>query len=209
MLETQPQPGVSIEQLAGVATPPEAVVLATSQQVLDAIHALAKEIHPWVDQRPEEPVVLVALLQGGKFYADLLSDQLRQLCTADFSRADIKVSTRDDTGLPLSIPGVQGSLENLRGRRVLVVDDILDSGLTIKIIREQLSSLASELKVTVLVQKDPPGADLSERPTADFTGLRFTDTRWFSGAGMDMPGDPEGMARKASTIIAYPPLFSS
>lgn len=206
-MQIEPGIGAAVERLADVAAPPGAVVLASSRLVNETIRALAVSIQPWVDLVPESPVVLVGLLQGGKFYADRLSQELRGLCLADFSRADIKISTRDGDGRALSSPKVVGDLDVLQGRRVLVIDDILDSGATLRIVRERIGGIAADLKTTVLIQKNDPQADHADRPVADFVGLTFSDARWFSGAGMDMPGDPEGKARDSALIIAYPPVF--
>lgn len=199
--------GCRIERLNGVPTPPEAVLLASERQVLQAIKSMATAIQPWIDCDPESPVIMVGLLQGGKFYADRLSDELRRCCSAHFSRADIKVSTRDENGRPLAAPQVDGDIECLRGRRVLIVDDILDSGVTLRLAEGAFRHVASEFRSTVLVQKDNQEVMKAERPTPDYVGLRFLDTRWLSGAGMDMPGDPQGRARESMMIIAYPPIY--
>jgi hypoxanthine-guanine phosphoribosyltransferase len=92
---------------------------------------------------------------------------------------------------------------------VLLVDDILDSGMTLRLMLEHLRPHAIELRSSVLVQKDSPlitSDQLAARPNADYVGLRFADPRWFSGCGMDMPNDPMERARDAEFIIAYPPL---
>lgn len=208
MMEIEPAVDAPIARLSGIHTPPGAVVLASSRSVAETIQTLAAAIQPWIDESPDSPVVLVALLNGGKFYADQLVLQLQKICSADFERNDIKVSTRDGDGRLLSNPEILGDIARLNGRRVLIVDDILDSGTTLRLTFERIGPMVAELKSTVLVQKNSPepGSDDS-RPKADFVGLIFSDTRWFSGAGMDMPGDPEGVARNAPLIIAYPPIF--
>lgn len=205
MLHIEPSPGCRVGSLCGVDTPPGAVVLASTREVQTAIQTLAEVIQPWIDAQPQEPVVLVALLHGGKFYADRLSSELGTRCSANFTRFDVKISTRDEAGRLLDDPRIDGAIETLSGRRVLVVDDILDSGLTLRLITAAFAPIAAELKSTVLIQKDPPDQSGEDRPSADYVGLRFTDSRWYSGAGMDMPNDPAGKSRESSMIIAYPP----
>jgi hypoxanthine phosphoribosyltransferase len=77
--------------------------------------------------------------------------------------------------------------QNLRGRTVLVLDDILDEGHTLKAIVEHLQHEgAAEVLSAVLVHK------LHERKAvpgmrADFTGLDVVD-RFLFGCGMDYKG---------------------
>ncbi|MBN8549998.1 MAG: hypothetical protein J0M12_11840 [Deltaproteobacteria bacterium] len=210
MIKLEPPLHAPIARLCGVNTPPEAVVIASSRQIDEVIRSLAVSIQPWIDTQSESPVLLVALLEGGRFYADRLSEALKPICSSPFERMDIKVSTRDGDGRPLESPEIRGDLSLIQGRRVLIVDDILDSGITLRLTKECFDPLVQELRSTVLIQKDPPNASGNAdplRPTADYVGLSFIDSRWFSGAGMDMPGDPEGRARNAALVIAYPPVF--
>lgn len=200
--------GMSVEVLNGVKTPPGAVVIASSSEISAAIKRLAQSIAPWVLVSPESPVVVVALLEGGRFFADRLVDNLKMLGVLDISRVDLKVSTRNDVGVPLPKPSIKGDITALSGKRVLVVDDILDSGITIRLVRGELSELVSELRVAVLLKKDDPvvHGSTDNRPPVDFVGISFVDSRWFSGVGLDMPNDPQGLARQAPLLIAYPPL---
>ncbi len=176
------------------------------------IEELAEKIRPFVDRDPDNPVVIVALLESGCFYADRLTAELNKICNAYFTRNDLQISTRDGEWRPLESAQIVGSLEPLRDRRILIVDDLLDSGTTLQAVKKHLEGIAAELKSTVLIQKNDPTlgeALLSTRPAVDFIGLTFEDSRWFSGAGIDMPGDLKGVTRQSSTIIAFPPPFPS
>ncbi|MGB1580446.1 MAG: phosphoribosyltransferase family protein, partial [Nevskiales bacterium] len=75
---------------------------------------------------------------------------------------------------------------NLNGRVVLVIDDILDHGHTLKAVEEALLAQTPEaLLVAVLVEKNTPQriADVK----VDFVGLQVPDAYVF-GAGMDYKG---------------------
>ncbi len=182
-------------------------MLASSHSVTEAIQTLAAAIGPWLAQPSDQPPVIVVLLEGGRYFADRLSSELHA-ASIHFDRVDLKVSTRDGDGRPLPSATITGDIDSLRGRRVLIADDILDSGITLRLTRDRLGEVVGELKSAMLVQKNDPAAiGPDERPAADYVGLTFTDSRWFSGVGMDMPGDPEGAVRNASLIIAYPPVF--
>jgi hypoxanthine phosphoribosyltransferase len=75
--------------------------------------------------------------------------------------------------------------EGLRGRTVLVLDDILDGGETLRAISDRLLALgAKKVCCAVLVEKTLSRA----KPiTADFVGLRIPD-RFVFGCGMDAKG---------------------
>ena len=92
MLAHAPQSGDTIISLCGLPTPAGAVVLVSEAEVADAIEGLAEKIRRFVDSDPNNPVVIVALLEGGRFYADRLTAELRRICNACFIRNDIKIS---------------------------------------------------------------------------------------------------------------------
>ena len=74
---------------------------------------------------------------------------------------------------------------SVRGRAVLVLDDILDGGQTMDAIREQLLGLGAEsFHCAVLVEKK---LKVKKPIHADFVGLRIED-RFVFGYGMDAKG---------------------
>lgn len=85
--------------------------------------------------------------------------------------------------------------QSLRGRTVLVIDDVLDEGYTLAAVREKiLGSGAKSLYSTVLVDKD---IGRIKPISADFVGLRLPN-RYLFGLGMDV----EGMWRNLPSIYA-------
>lgn len=74
----------------------------------------------------------------------------------------------------------------LKDRNVLLIDDILDRGITLKAIAEKCYELgAKDVKVAVLCQKDI--ADFSPAIEADYIALHVPDAYVF-GYGMDYEG---------------------
>ena len=72
--------------------------------------------------------------------------------------------------------------QNISGRQVLIVDDVLDEGTTLEAVREwALASGAARVWTTVLVRKNTPR---NEAVDIDFVGLRCPD-RYLFGCGMD------------------------
>lgn len=83
--------------------------------------------------------------------------------------------------------------ENVRGRTVLIVDDILDRGDTLAAVADECRHHgAGSVRIAVLAAKDF-SEDPSERvvrekaPRADYVGLRVPD-RYVVGGGMDYRG---------------------
>ncbi len=78
-----------------------------------------------------------------------------------------------------------GPGENVRGRTVLLLDDILDEGHTLAAVRDKcLEAGAAQVLIAVLSEKD------TGRPKplrADFVGLKLPD-RYVFGCGMDVYG---------------------
>lgn len=75
---------------------------------------------------------------------------------------------------------------SLLGRHVLLVDDILDQGITLSLIREYcLEAGASSVKTLVLGEKQIPG--FKAPIAADFCGLHLPNLHVF-GYGMDYQG---------------------
>lgn len=88
---------------------------------------------------------------------------------------------------------------SLEGRKVLIVDDILDSGLTlIEIVSYCENKLAEKVYTAVLVDKQKP-READGLSVADFTGL-YVEDRYVYGYGMDY----KGYLRNAAGIYAAP-----
>lgn len=126
-----------------------------------------------------EVVLYLPVLQGGLIPAGMLAPRLTVSLEQDYVHA-----TRyrgDTTGRELiwrSKPMVP-----LAGRRVLVVDDILDEGLTLRAIldwcrKQGAQSVASAVLVEKAHERREPGV------AADFVGLQVPD-RYVFGCGLD------------------------
>lgn len=126
-----------------------------------------------------KPLTVVGLMNGSLFF---LTDLVRRLphdtrieCWRVASYAG-----RKSTGRLQGLDAVQG---DYRGRHVLVVDDILDTGLTLAEVRRKLKSLrAASVRTCVLLDKRVP----RRRPlAADWAGFRIGD-EFVIGYGLDL-----------------------
>jgi hypoxanthine phosphoribosyltransferase len=79
----------------------------------------------------------------------------------------------------------------LRGRTVLLVDDILDRGITLAALHARLAAIGvARCETAVLVRKRLGGVD--DRPRVDYVGLD-ADDRFLFGCGMDCAGYWRGL----------------
>ena len=151
-------------------------ILITEQQIQLRMDALAVEIqHEYADK----DLTLVAVLTGSvMFIADLLRRLPMQLRFDCIGVSSYRGETRSAGDLVVT----KALQLDVRGRDVLVVDDILDTGLTLVNIREMILKLQPRsLKFSVFLEKDVPHHDAFQ---ADFIGFRIPN-KFVVGYGLD------------------------
>jgi len=153
-------------------------LVSGADEVQAAIRRLAGEVERALKDR--YPLVLV-VMGGAVVFAGQLLPLLRMPLDVDYIHV-----TR--YGAAITGGGIEWRVEpprGVRGRAVLVIDDILDGGQTMRAIRERLMEFgAASFQCAVLVEKTLK----SEKPLcADFVGLRIPD-RFVFGCGMDAKG---------------------
>ncbi len=153
-------------------------LISSAQEVAAAIDRLAADISRHFKDR--YPLVLV-VMGGAVVFAGQLLPRLRLPLDLDYIHATRYGSATTGGGLAWRVEPPQG----VRGRAVLVLDDILDGGHTMRAIRDRLLGLgAASFRCAVLVEKILQ----AEKPiTADFVGLKIPD-RFVFGCGMDAKG---------------------
>lgn len=171
--------------LSGPMTPDEAWkifesadLLCDETQVREAIARLAVEITARL--RDRHPLVL-AVMGGSIFFAGNLLPLLRFPLEFDYVQASRYGKARSGGEIVWTVePG-----ENVRGRAVLVLDDILDGGDTLAAIRDRVTALgATAFFSAVLTDKDIGRA---KPAVPDFVGLKLPN-RYVFGCGMDVSG---------------------
>ena len=156
----------------------EAEEVCSAAEVAAAISRLALEVTAQLGQR--QPLVL-AVMSGAVVFAGQLLPLLPFPLDFDYLHA-----TRYDgaTGGG-ALRWLAEPRASVAGRTLLVVDDILDEGITLAAIKARLLERgAAEVYTAVLVEKDL-GRD---KPiAADFVGVTLPD-RYLFGCGMDVSG---------------------
>lgn len=153
-------------------------LVCSAQEIDAAIARLAADID--ARMRDAYPMVLV-VMGGAVVFAGQLLPRLRFPLDLDYVHATRYGAATSGGGIAWRV----SPPDNVRGRTVLLLDDILDHGQTLNAIREQLLAQgAAEVLSAVLVEKEL----LVPKPIhADFVGVRIPD-RFVFGCGMDAKG---------------------
>ncbi len=154
-----------------------ATCLYTSDQVDAAIGRMAAEIH---DELALKNPVLLCVMVGGLIPMGKLLTHIDFPLQLDYVHATrYQGKTRGG-----ELTWKARASTDLTNRTVLVLDDILDGGITLAHIIEDIKGLgAAEVLSAVLVDKSTARLE-GGLPQADFTGLTVED-RYVFGYGMD------------------------
>lgn len=157
-----------------------------------AVERVAAEISAAVGNSPE-PLLALVVMRGGLVFAGHLLSRLRFPLTVDYVDASRYGASTEGGALTWRM----GIPPGIAGRTVLVIDDILDAGLTLAAIRDQLL-VAGALRVLIAVFADKQLAQ-TKPVTADFVGVTVPD-RYVFGFGMDV----HGLWRNLHAVYALP-----
>lgn len=153
-------------------------LIYSEEDVQGAIALLAKKIT--ARMQGTDPLVM-CVMGGAVVFSGQLLPQLNFPLEFDYVQAS---RYHDQTEGQQLVWTVQPR-DNVRGKTVLLLDDILDEGHTLAAIREKcFANGAAEVIIAVLVEKDLNRAKPIE---ADFVGLTVPN-RYVFGCGMDVYG---------------------
>lgn len=154
-------------------------VLVDEQQIAAKVGEMAETISR--DYAGKDPV-LVAVLNGAVVFLSDLIRRLRIPVTIDF----VKWSSYGDSTRSSGVVRILKDLdESIEGRHVLVVEDIIDTGLTLHYLLENLRSRApASVKVVALLDK-PSRRRVKVR--VDYPGFEVPDA-FVVGYGLDYAG---------------------
>lgn len=160
-------------------------VLISEEEVARRVDALAARVHAQIDDR----TVIVCLLTGGLWFAADLTRALGRRGWLGAFDALWLASYGDATSSRGHVDTRAGLQRNVEGRRVLIVDDVLDSGLSLsEAVKQVRSAGASEVITAVFARKPWP----EPRPIeADFVAWE-APARFLVGYGLDAGGRMRG-----------------
>lgn len=155
----------------------EADCLADEKTVHAALDRMALEI---TAQLGDTMPVLLTVMTGSVVMAGLLMMRLRFPLEADYVHA-----TRYSGQLSGSeLRWLARPRTPLQGRTVLIVDDILDTGLTLAAVVDWCKAQGAAAIYTAVLCEKPDARLPGGLPVADFTGLQIPN-RYVFGFGLD------------------------
>ena len=158
--------------------PAGARVVVSETEIEAALARLAREITARLGER--RPIVMT-VLHGGLIVAGHLLVRLPFPLDCDC----VHVGRYGEATAGGALRWIAGPTTDVAGRSVLLVDDILDEGVTLASIRQRLLGLgAREVLVAAFALKDLPGPRGLE---PDFVGVRVPN-EFVCGFGMDADG---------------------
>lgn len=149
-----------------------------SQQIDEAVNAVAEQLNK--DYAEEPPIILVTLNGAIVFAADLLKK-------LEFSSilSCIKISSYQDTQSTGNMKMLLGLNEDVKDKRVLIIEDIVDTGRTYQTMVDLLNEKgAKEIRIATLTMK--PDAYQVNLPV-HYIGINIPD-KFVVGRGLDYNG---------------------
>jgi hypoxanthine phosphoribosyltransferase len=165
-----------------VTIPPNFKMLYTASQIEQQVQRLGRQISVWakkVWEQNQSDLVAIPVLRGGIFF---FADLVRHI---DHSVEIAPVRTwayQNDQNVKRDEFRVNMEGVIAKGRSVLLVDDICDSGRTLKMLRESfIGAGALEVKSAALIRR------VLKEPTfsPEWVGFDYDGPEWFVGYGME------------------------
>lgn len=148
------------------------------QRIMDAIDGVAREINADFHGCQDIPVILCVLNGSIPFTGELL-----QRLDFPCQLISIKLSSYQGTQSTGTVLNVMGLTSSVRGRRVIICEDIVDTGNTIVALKEMLIDKegAAEVRICTMLLKP----DVYDKPVKlDYVGLEIPNA-FIVGFGLD------------------------
>jgi hypoxanthine phosphoribosyltransferase len=168
-----------IEAPAPAGLPAGSTLVVSGRDVEAALDRIATAIT--ADLSRSRPIA-VAIMNGGLVFAGQLLTRLDFPLECDYIH--VRRYGRSTHGGELE--WIAGPHVDVRGRTVLLLDDILDEGRTLAVVREALLARgAGDIRIAAFARKERGEAPAIE---ADYVGVSVPD-RFVFGFGMDVDGE--------------------
>ena len=145
-------------------------ILITENQIRARVDELGKQISK---DYPQDGLILIGILKGSLFFLSDLMRAVSRDCCVDF----MSLSSYSGTQSTGAVRLVLDLRENIAGRNVLIVEDIVDTGLTLKYLEDTLRA-RNPKSLAVCALLDRPESrkifKFQRKKSGFFTGIVFT-----------------------------------
>ncbi len=159
-------------------------IILSNEQIISCVQAMAEDI---ADCYHPGGAVVVTVLEGARIFSNALRET-GKLDPGLFTFCNIKASsyhncTTTSGQVKLDMTGLS---ELVRGKNVLIVDDIYDTGNTLSAITEQIEKMSpASIKICVLLRRLTPHKKMMN---IDFIGRDIDTEDFLIGFGLDYKG---------------------
>jgi hypoxanthine phosphoribosyltransferase len=160
-------------------------ILLSSEQIQERIAALARAIEH--DHAGADRLHLVCVLKGAFVFLADLARALRVPCTLDFLAVSSYAAGTTTTGEVRLLKDLDIALD---GRHVVIVEDIIDTGLTLTYLLEILKARGPKTLRTVCLLSKPSRRKVNV--PVDYVGFEIDD-RFVIGYGLDYAEQYRGL----------------
>jgi hypoxanthine phosphoribosyltransferase len=157
-------------------------LLYSSEHIAAAVRRVAEDVTRWASAAGSEgkDIIAVPILRGGIYFFADLTRQVR--CSLELAPVRVRAYVHGQNFVQRDEMEIVLDGLDVRGRSLLLVDDICDTGRTLKALTTNLLALgASEVRTAVLVQRTLETAVFAP----DWSGFQFGGSEWFVGYGME------------------------
>ncbi|MGC9331236.1 MAG: hypoxanthine phosphoribosyltransferase [Bacteroidales bacterium] len=153
-------------------------IYLTEKEITNKVTEMAHQIN---ETHKGEEIVVVGILNGCFMFASDLFKQLEIDCRISF----LKLASYQGTHSTGKIRQLIGLNEDIKGKTIIILEDIIDTGITMEHIINQLKAYnPSDIKIaTLLFKPDAFQKDFH----IDYTGFEIPD-KFIVGYGLDYNG---------------------
>ena len=136
--------------------------LFSQQESADRVAAMGEAITQDYAEKAADGIVLICVLRGAAIFMGDLARQIKLPLEMDYMAVSSYGNGTKSSGVVRILKDLSSSIE---GRHVIIAEDILDSGLTLKFLIKSLSARKpASIEVCTLLRKDTPNqADVNCR----------------------------------------------
>jgi len=186
------EPGRLIKLRSEIVKSP---VVMSREEIKYTVKKIAYHINEWVISENTKELDIISILSGSRPFTEDLIRELESMKLSVFLHL-LCIEATDETGLLPECRVAYGIIDNnIKGRLVLIIDDLLDSGSTLKKAKSIVEDNGPKsIKTAVLINKY-----IGLNVNADFIGMNLgldkdkllakgINDYWLFGYGMDLDG---------------------